>query len=62
MYLLLQASLVLIKAHPHAAHPRPLRRYLPFADQYLRSLRLWAPDSSAFCFASRGRPSGEDGR
>ncbi|PRW44266.1 F-box SNE-like [Chlorella sorokiniana] len=34
-----------------------LDRYLPFADQYLRSLQLWDPDSCAFCFASRGRPS-----
>lgn len=34
-----------------------LDRYLPFADQYLRSLRLWGPDSLAFCFAARGRPS-----
>jgi TolB protein len=27
------------------------REYLPFADQYSRSRRWWAPDSSAFCFA-----------
>lgn len=37
---------------PHAS------RYLPFADQYMRSMRLWDPASSAFVFSSRGRPSG----
>ena len=33
-------------------------RYLPFWDQFSHSMRLWSPCSSAFCFSSRGRPSG----
>ena len=41
-------------ASAHAA----ARSYLPFLDQYSRSMRFWAPDSAAFCFAARGRPSG----
>lgn len=35
-----------------------LCRYLPFWDQFSHSMRLWSPCSSAFCFSSRGRPSG----
>ncbi|KAL4433073.1 hypothetical protein ABPG77_006500 [Micractinium sp. CCAP 211/92] len=34
-----------------------LDRYLPFFDQYSRSLRLWSPDSCAFCFCARGQPA-----
>jgi TolB protein len=32
-------------------------QYLPFADQYAQSMRVWAPDGSAFVYAGRG----EDG-
>ncbi|MBX3014019.1 MAG: PD40 domain-containing protein [Caldilineaceae bacterium] len=34
-----------------------LRDYLRFADQYMQSLRFWAPDSRAFVYAGQG----EDG-
>jgi len=34
-----------------------LRDYLRFADQYMQSLRFWAPDSSALVYAGQG----EDG-
>ena len=35
-----------------------LREYLPFADQYMQSVRFWAPDSSAVVYAGVG----DDGR
>ena len=41
-----------------APSPIFLREYLPFADQYMQSMRLWAPDSSAVVYAGIG----EDGR
>jgi TolB protein len=36
------------------------RDYLPFAEQYVRSMSLWAPDSRAFCYAGTDR-DGNDG-
>lgn len=41
-----------------APSPTFLREYLPFADQYMQSVRFWAPDSSAVVYAGVG----EDGR
>lgn len=35
------------------------RNYLPFAEQYARSQTVWAPDSSAFCWAAHD-PVGTD--
>jgi TolB protein len=29
-------------------------QYLPFADQYAQSIRVWAPDGSAFVYTGRG--------
>lgn len=36
-----------------APSPVLLRNYLPFADQYMQSLRFWAPDSSAVVYAGQ---------
>lgn len=41
-----------------APSPIFLREYLPFADQYMQSVRFWAPDSSAVVYAGVG----DDGR
>ena len=41
-----------------APSPILLREYLPFADQYMQSVRFWSPDSSAVVYAGIG----EDGR
>ena len=32
-----------------------IRSYLPFFDQYARSLQLWSPDSQTIVYAGRGR-------
>lgn len=45
--------------NPPTQPPFRCHRYLPFFDQYSRSLRLWSPDSCAFCFCARGQPAGE---
>lgn len=41
-----------------APSPILLREYLPFADQYMQSVRFWSPDSNAVVYAGIG----EDGR
>lgn len=41
-----------------APSPIFLREYLPFADQYMQSVRFWSPDSKAVVYAGIG----EDGR
>lgn len=49
------------EVYPHerfAPSPIFLREYLPFADQYMQSVRFWAPDSRAVVYAGIG----EDGR
>jgi TolB protein len=41
--------------------PTPLfvAQYLPFWDQYTRSLTTWSPDGTAFVYASQGSGGGE---
>lgn len=35
-----------------------LQNYLPFFDQYVQSMTLWSPDSSAFTYAGNGSDGG----
>lgn len=35
-----------------------LQNYLPFFDQYVQSMTLWSPDSSAFVYAGNGSSGG----
>ncbi len=43
-----------------APSPVLLRNYLPFADQYMQSLRFWSPDSNAVVYAGQSE-EGERG-
>jgi len=43
-----------------APSPVLIRNYLPFADQYMQSLRFWSPDSSAVVYAGQSE-EGERG-
>jgi TolB protein len=41
-----------------APSPVLIRNYLPFADQYMQSLRFWSPDSTAIVYAGQSEEGG----